>query len=32
LFALLLTTPRAWTIFARIMASGLIASAVMVFA
>jgi threonine/homoserine/homoserine lactone efflux protein len=31
LLALLLTTPRAWTIFARIMAAGLLASALMVF-
>ncbi len=31
LLALLLTTPKAWTIFARVMATGLLASAVMVF-
>ncbi|WP_224816557.1 LysE family translocator [Hasllibacter sp. MH4015] len=31
LLALLLTTPRAWTVFARIMATGLAASAIMVF-
>lgn len=31
LLALLLTTPKAWTIFARVMAVGLLASAVMVF-
>jgi len=31
LLALLLTTPRAWTLFSRVMAAGLIASAVMVF-
>ncbi len=31
LLALLLTTPRAWTLFARLMATGLLASAVMVF-
>ena len=31
LLALLLTTPKAWTIFARVMATGLAASAVMVF-
>ncbi len=31
LLALLLTTPRAWTIFARFMAAGLAASALMVF-
>lgn len=31
LLAFLLTTPKAWTIFARVMATGLAASAVMVF-
>lgn len=31
LLALLLTTPKAWALFSRIMASGLLASAVMVF-
>ncbi|MEX3017409.1 LysE family translocator [Gymnodinialimonas hymeniacidonis] len=31
LLSLLLTTPKAWTVFARIMAVGLLASAVMVF-
>lgn len=31
LLALLLTTPKAWTLFARIMALGLLGSAVMVF-
>ena len=31
LLAILLTTPRAWRIFARVMAAGLAASAVMVF-
>ena len=31
LLALLLTTPKAWTVFARVMATGLAASAVMVF-
>lgn len=31
LLALLLTTPRAWTVFARVMAAGLAAAAVMVF-
>ncbi len=31
LLALLLTTPTAWTVFARVMATGLAASAVMVF-